>query len=151
MRTSMITAENVTKQHMSLLAGIVSTSASAKLSAGSKYLDSAEVKYYSVKFRVTMMSNSAAPGSECAMDLLDVNGVFSGGVPSVVAGSEIDTTLGLPPPGGPATSPTALSAYEADITPAFAGFAGAGVFLARIWSVDNSTPVIASEAVLIFG
>jgi hypothetical protein len=149
MRTSMVTQSGLSERRLDLFAGIETTSSSAKTMIGLSYVESAELNFSKVRFRVSLLSNSAAPGSSCKIDLLDMQGVLSGGVPSAVV--EIDTSTGTPPPGGPAVSPTAWSTYEADITAEFVGFAGAGNFMARLWSEDNATIVAAAKAALIFG
>ena len=98
---------------------------------GAVYIDLTTVPILSVRFQVNLSTTSAAVGREAVIDLYDTNGILNGGVPAVVAGAQIDTTTGSPPPGGPATDPLFPSAYEIDVAAAFAGYTGKGVFECR--------------------
>jgi hypothetical protein len=99
---------------------------------GAVYIDLSAVPLQSIRFRVVLSSTSAAAGKEAVVDLYDTNGILNSGVPAVVAGSEIDTTTGSPPPGGPATDPLFPSAYEVGLNAAFSGYTGKGVFECRL-------------------
>lgn len=105
---------------------------------GATYLNYMEMNTYPVPkvvYRVVMATTSATAGYEAYMDLYDVNGILNGGTPGVVSGSQMDTTTGSPPLGGPTPNALVLSAYEVDVTAAFfgGGWPGFGVFEARLW------------------
>ena len=149
MRTSMLIARSP-GYIVDLLQSVATSTTSTPETVGACLLDDSEVTS-TVKLVVIMSTASAVAGSAAFMDLYDRHGVLSGGVPGVVAGSEINTTTGLPPAGGPAVDPVVFSAYEVDLTAAFAGFATPGVFEIRLWSEDNATVVAAAMAALVLG
>jgi hypothetical protein len=96
------------------------------------YLDLSQLPMLIMRLRVVLSTTDAAVGREAVIDLYDTNGILNGGVPGIVAGSEIDTTTGSPPPGGPATDPLEPSAYEVDLASSFFGYSGKGTFELRL-------------------
>lgn len=136
--------------------GVETTAVATPTSVGTAYIDAAEIPNptYTVKLRVVMETTSGTAGYEAYMDLYDINGVLNSGTPSVVSGSQIDTGTGLPPTGGPTPNPLIPSAYETDVSAAFASLSGGGpgVFEARLWigMAGGGNAVTCKSAELIF-
>ena len=152
MRSSMI-VQSVQPTTIPVCGTLQSTLLGTFQTVGAVYIDLSAVPLQSIRFRVALSTTSAAAGREAVVDLFDTNGILNGGVPGVVAGSEIDTTTGLPPPGGPATNPLIPSTYEVVLNPAFTGYSGRGTFECRlrIATADAVNAASCQSATLLFG
>lgn len=96
-----------------------------------------------VKFRCILESSDASATYAATADLFDT-GANLGATPDVVSGSQIDNT-GV-------ADPTVASMVEVDVTAAFAGFSGAGIFEARLWiasSGDGNSAVCKKAQILV--
>jgi hypothetical protein len=88
------------------------------------------------KFRVVMETASGSMGYEAYIDLFDVYGQLSSGIPSTIAGSQMDTASSSSPEGSPAANSLIPSAYEVDVTSAIVDgiWVSDGLVLeARLW------------------
>jgi hypothetical protein len=145
-----------TEKVVLLVKGVETATVAIPVAVGTAYIAANEIPSttYTVKFRVIMESTSGSAGYEAYMDVYDINGVLNGGTPAVVSGSQLDTATGSPPAGGPTPNQLVASAYETDVTAAFASLSsgGPGVFEARLWigGEGGGNSVSCKSAELIF-
>jgi hypothetical protein len=107
---------------------------------GADYIDAAHwPTIRTVKFRCILETTSSAGGYEATADLFDTADVLGGGSPMPVAGSQVSTNA------------LVAAMVEANVTAAFSGFSGAGVFEARLWiaSTGGGNNVTCKSAQLI--